>query len=74
MIVKLDKQAMELIIRVGVLEKYSPNKDMKSLHKKIQKLKLKMDKFMVQTVEPEVIEIEQMIQEYNNQFIVKNES
>lgn len=74
MMIQLDKQTMELVIRVGVLEKYVPNKDVKAIHKKAERLKLKMEKFMVQTVESGVSELESMIQDYNKQFIVEKES
>lgn len=69
MLVKLDKHNMELDIRVGVLEKYSADKDIKSIHKKTEKLRKKMKKFMAQTVEPEMKELEDLIKEYNEKFI-----
>jgi len=71
MLVKLNKQQMELEIQVGVLENYKPTKEIKKLEKRVKALRELMDKFMVENVKPELTEIEELVKKHNEQYIVK---
>lgn len=73
MYVKLDKQKMELLAICGILEDYSPSDDVKQIHERVNALKDKMDRFMKRFVEPELAEIDRMIEAENAKFIEKPE-
>lgn len=69
MLIRLDKTTMELHVFCGILENYKPSKEIKNLHKKVNALKEKMDKFMKEVVEPELGEIESLMQKENEKHI-----
>lgn len=71
MYVKLDKQKMELMAVCGILENYSPTDNVKALSERVNTLKDKMERFMKRFVEPELAEIERMIDEENAKYVVK---
>lgn len=73
MFVKLNPNTLNIEVRVGVLEKYSPNKDLKALNKRVEKLREKVQKFRSQTIEPELAEINNLVEQINEPFMPKKQ-
>jgi hypothetical protein len=69
MYINLNKQTMTLNVICGILEKYKPSKEIKDLHKKVNALKTQMDRFMKETVEPSLKDIEKLIDEENKKYV-----
>jgi outer membrane murein-binding lipoprotein Lpp len=56
-------------ILVGVLESYTPSDTVKDLHTKVEDLKQKMNKFMMEVVAPEMEQIQKIVDEENKKFM-----
>lgn len=69
MLLKLDKQNMDLVAVCGILETYKPSRNVKQIHKKVEKLKELMEEFMELKVTPQMQEIEYLITQENEKYI-----
>lgn len=70
MFLMLDKQRMELQVICGILENYTPGTDIREINDKVKALREKMDKFMVEEIQPTLKEIEENIEAHNKKFMV----
>ena len=71
MYIKLDKNAMEVTAVCGILETYSPTEEVQTIEARVKALREKMDKFMKKLVEPELAEIQRMIDAENAKYVVR---
>jgi predicted transcriptional regulator len=71
MLLKFDKQKVEIHAACGIEESYKPNKDIKQINAKVKRLKKKVDKFMQEVYDPAAEEIEGLVKEENQKYIVK---
>jgi hypothetical protein len=65
MYIQFDDKNIHVQIICGSLEEYSPNRKIKIITDKVQKLKKEMDDFIKEVVKPEIESIKTMVKEEN---------
>jgi len=65
MYVQFDSSKMHVQVICGSLEEYKPSKNMKVVQEKVSKLQGELRKFKSEVVEPQLIEIQQLIDKEN---------
>lgn len=65
MFIQFDKKAMHVQVLCGIMEKYTPNANVKKIYGKVSDLKKEMDEFMEKKVGPALKEIEDLVAEEN---------
>jgi hypothetical protein len=70
MYIHFDKQTLELKAICGILEDYKPSETVALANQKTKELKEKVQKFMDETFNPSVSEIEELISTENRKHMV----
>lgn len=73
MYIHFDQQNIELKAICGILEEYKPSENISLANEKAKDLKDKVKKFMEETFNPSIKEIEELISEENRKFMVPSE-
>lgn len=69
MFIQFDKQKIEILTICGILEDYKPSDNAIVINHKTQQLKEKIQRFMDETVNPSVKEIEDLISKENEKHM-----
>lgn len=73
MYIQFDKQNLELRAICGILEEYKASENITTINEKTKELRDKVQKFMDETFNPSLKEIEELVSEENRKFMVPAE-
>lgn len=65
---------MHVQVLCGIAEKYEPTENITLIQKKVEDLKILMTKFRDEVLDPQLAEIQQMIDTENKKYIPENRS
>jgi hypothetical protein len=68
MIVKFDPKLMHVQAVCGILEKYEPTDEVKSIYAKVEELKAQMVKFSNEVLNPGLEQIQRLVDAENKKF------
>lgn len=73
MYIHFDKQTIEIKAICGILEEYKPSETVHLANQKTKELREKVQKFMDETFNPSISEIEELISTENRKYMVPAE-